>query len=297
MLNMKMKERGFTLLELLLVLALASILALGALSMYQIQLRNFKVDKTSLQMQQWLQAGMSFYVDCNQWPTDSKQDPNIVEAMMGEAPLTPQECPRYANTIRQYMPLNSDKNGPFPNDYSFGPVTSQNSTTLFQVSTDIGDDTPLLETVGKMIAARLPNAASSVDESTQPKKVAVQAMINVPGQALNQSGHGFILNMQMVPSTQMSSVKQPTQADCPKGLSPILVNAITNFEAQPPTMTHVNGGAMRTTTTSQVDPNSEKVTPTLTVFGRNTGLGGESQDSVDANEVLLISACIPNEGK
>lgn len=295
MLNMKTKERGFTLLELLLVLALASILALGAMSMYQIQLRNFKADKTSLQMQQWLQAGMSFYVDCNQWPTDSKQDPNIVEAMMGEAPLTQNECPIYAGTIRQYMPLNSDKNGPFPNDYSFGPVTSQSSTTLFQVSTEIGEDTPALETVGKMIAGRLPNAASSVDDSTEPKTVSVQSMINVPGQALNQGGRGFILNMQMVPSTQISTVKQPTKADCPQGMLPILVNAISNFEAKPPSMTEINGGAMKTVTATQTDPNSNDVTPTLTVFGRNTSR--ESQYTVGANEVLLISACIPKEGK
>jgi prepilin-type N-terminal cleavage/methylation domain-containing protein len=281
------KNKGFTLLELLLVLALASILIFGALAMYQIQLRNFKVDKTSLQMQQWMQAGMSFYVDCNIWPTDSKSDPNIIKAMLGQSTLTQDECPTHAGQVRQYMPLNSDKNGPFPNTYSFGPFGT--SGTLFQVSTNIGDDAPTLESVGRMIAARLPNASSNVDESKDPKTVLVQATINVPGQSIGS--HGFILDMQMVKSTELSHVKYPVQKDCPPGMSPIIVNAISNFEGKPGRGEKLNA-PYKTTTTLNANMTDDFITPDLTV--QTTDVSGDNPiQNQGANEVLLISACIP----
>jgi prepilin-type N-terminal cleavage/methylation domain-containing protein len=285
------KTQGFTLLELLLVLALASILILGALAMYQIQLRNFKVDKTSLQTQQWLQAGMSFYVDCNKWPNDSIQDPNIVSAMMGESPLTQDECPRYANTIRQYMPIGSDKNGPFPNDYSFGPFND--SGTMFQVSTDIGSDSVIQESIGKMIVGRLPNATSSVDSSKTPETVVVQSTVNVPGQSIQNNKNVIILGMQMVMSKKQSNIKQPTDADCPAGMKAIVVNAISNFQST----TDGNGnkhGAYLTATQASATPD-QLITPVLTVT--NSENDGGAQQDVGANEVLLISACIPKEGK
>lgn len=297
--KLNIREQGFTLLELLLVLALTSILILGALAMYQIQLRNFKVDKTSLQMQQWLQAGMSFYVDCDKWPNDSTQDDNIISAMMGKTPLTQDECPKYADTTRQYMPLNSDKNGPFPNEYSFGPFVNANGNvgTMFQVSTTIGDDSTLMESVGRMIASRLPNATSFVDDQKTPETVAVQATINVPGQAVTDSGHGFILNMQMVNSTALSQVKAPTQKDCPNGMVPILVNAISNFQSLKVGLgSGHKTGAYIATTAVDTDQSTHFVRPTLSVQPDDNTYGG-APETTGVNEVLLISACIPKEGK
>ena len=284
------KQQGFTLLELLLVLALASILILGALAMYQIQLRNFKVDKTSLQIQQWLQAGMSFYVDCNQWPTDSKSDPNIIKAMQGQIPLTQDECPTHAGQIRQYMPLSSDKNGPFPNEYSFGPFG--NSQNLFQVSTDIGNDSVSLEAIGKMIAARLPNASSAVDASKDPEAVSVQATINVPGQNIGSTGRGYILDMQMVKSTELSHVKYPTVNDCPPGMTAIIVNAISNFEGKPGDFDKLSA-PYKTTTLLNADTTDDLVTPELDVLTTDVSGHRDPVQKQGANEVLLISACIP----
>lgn len=290
MFTVRKQYKGFTLLELLLVLALVSILILGALSLYQIQLRNFKVDKTSLQMQQWLQAGMSFYVDCGQWPTDSTQDPNIIMAMMGQSELTPEECPPYPHKIRQYMPLGSDKNGPFPNQYHFGPFDPDGK--LFQVTTTIGDDAPLLETIGKMIASRLPNATSTVDDAQDPKTVTVQTMVNAPAQAMGHNMGVIILGMEMVKSTTLSHIKYPSESDCPAGMKAVVLNAIANVQGtRDQSFMHNKHGVYETSTTFNVDDASKLITPTLRVD--STDNNSDEQQITGANEILLISACIP----
>ena len=64
-------NKGFTLLELMLVIAIiAAILVLG-LSAYEQKLKNGRIETTAIEMQTWLQASLRFYVDYNineRWP-------------------------------------------------------------------------------------------------------------------------------------------------------------------------------------------------------------------------------------
>ena len=76
----KLREYGFTLIEMLLVSAIvASLLILGANYM-QGKLQATQVDRASVQMQQIMNAALSYYVNNGQWPQDAT-NPTTVSAI------------------------------------------------------------------------------------------------------------------------------------------------------------------------------------------------------------------------
>jgi prepilin-type N-terminal cleavage/methylation domain-containing protein len=69
--NLQAKIKGFTLFEMLLVLAIMSAILI-LLSNYTSQrLEQFRRDRTALQMQQILNAGMAYYINNSYWPAQS----------------------------------------------------------------------------------------------------------------------------------------------------------------------------------------------------------------------------------
>src|SRR5580704_3955793 len=69
---MKMMKRqakkGFTLIEMLLVLVIVSSLIYMLFGYVQQKTMQMRIDRTSLQMQQILNAGLSYYVGNGKWP-------------------------------------------------------------------------------------------------------------------------------------------------------------------------------------------------------------------------------------
>ena len=66
-----MKTRsGFTLIEMLLVMAVISMVLVLGIGYMQQQTQTLRVEKTSLQMQQILNAGLAYYVVYGKWPAD-----------------------------------------------------------------------------------------------------------------------------------------------------------------------------------------------------------------------------------
>jgi len=169
-----MKERGFTLLELMLVIALIAAISLVGLSVYRQQLLNFQIDKTALQLQQWLQAGQAYYQDCGFWP-----DPN----QRGMAQLLGQEITCNGNDKKlkvpvQYMPPGSDKNGPFGNSYFIDPTWSPADPTrgkLFPIQTRILSAMADNVSLAKRVGARLPLAV------VNPMSGLLTASVGIPG--------------------------------------------------------------------------------------------------------------------
>jgi type II secretory pathway pseudopilin PulG len=67
------KVKGFTLFELMLIIAVASVLTVGALSMVRIRSKHVVADQTVIVIQQWLQAAIAYYADNQTLPQDSEK--------------------------------------------------------------------------------------------------------------------------------------------------------------------------------------------------------------------------------
>lgn len=68
MTKMKTKIQGFTLIEMLLVMVIISIIIYASVGYVMQRAEQIRVDRTSLQMQQILNAGLSYYIDHGSWP-------------------------------------------------------------------------------------------------------------------------------------------------------------------------------------------------------------------------------------
>lgn len=78
------KERGFTLVEMLLVLVIVSALIMAGFNYFQQKTMQNKIDKTALEMQQILTAAMTFYVAKGVWPdADSNASADIIACLQG----------------------------------------------------------------------------------------------------------------------------------------------------------------------------------------------------------------------
>jgi len=307
------KDSGFTLIELLLALALVAALVAAGLAAYQIQLRNFKVDKTALQMQQWLQAGMAVYADCGKWPTL-----NTLNQIIGQKAWDTTTCKNHAGETRAYMPPGSQY-GPWPstlvsskNFYNFGPVDGDaDKAAQFFVETYIEPDTLQMKNIGKMIAGRLPVA--NADEIIN-KRVRVIAYINksslVSGGGPNPPGGGSqIVDMEMVNSGQTAKhIKKPDQATCDAlgtGLVPALVGSLSGQNAGMVDNTDRIGVWKAALDNTTMDPKTglieymptdptrktTNVQPVLKIDPDQVRKGWAPANT--GNQVLLISACMP----
>lgn len=73
------KKKGVTLLEVLLVLAIASSILVMIISYSNQKMNQLRMDRTVMQMQQILNAGLAYYVNTGKWPdqlTDLQPQPN-----------------------------------------------------------------------------------------------------------------------------------------------------------------------------------------------------------------------------
>lgn len=93
------KNRGFTLLELLLVIIILAVLASLGIGFYQQRSTDEKLTKTAQQMQQILQAASAYYVDNSCWPNSPA-------------------CAANPISFNQYLPVASLTN-PWGNAYKF----------------------------------------------------------------------------------------------------------------------------------------------------------------------------------
>lgn len=178
--NMKMMKqrwvRGFTLLEMLLVMTIVSMFIFVSVGYVQQRTLALSIDRASAQMQQVLNAGLSYYVNNGTWPAD------LTTLQNGS-----------------YLPTGAF-NSPWGTSYS---VSS--SQTLFSVSMSLPAALVNQSAIGTILAGKLPLATSNTSSSTtqQPCGVTpwgapmtcpvttttstITAYVNVPGQNLNNA--------------------------------------------------------------------------------------------------------------
>src|SRR3989338_334693 len=155
---MKRNLQGFTLLEMLLVLALVALIATSGLAAYQQRITRFKVEQTALQIQTIIEAAQAYNAaNPAGWPTSDgiPTGTNQFQAYMPGAPL--HYSPWYGASVQSYtayapaIGATPDAN-PCMNS-SVAPV-AQYYTINFTVPSSQANPAQ----IAQMIAARLPSA-------------------------------------------------------------------------------------------------------------------------------------------
>lgn len=160
-------ENGFTLIEMMLVAAIISGFILMGIGYTQQRTRALMIDRASAQMQQILNAGLSYYVNNGSWPT------NI--AALQTANYLP------ATVVSPYGPSSS--------------YLVSNSNSVFSVSLSLPDGYPNGTSIAQMIAGKLPFGVTSAALTVPsgggaPTTTAIiTASVNIPAQNLNNVGN------------------------------------------------------------------------------------------------------------
>jgi prepilin-type N-terminal cleavage/methylation domain-containing protein len=169
MIEKQNKEKGFTLIELLLVMVIISIIIYASIGYIQQKLQQMRIDRTSTQMQQILNAGLAYYVANGSWPT-------ALTDLQGT-----------------YLPPSSVKLvNPWGNSYQISSTAQ-----LFYVWTQTTTvTTSSASAAANVIAGTLPLAYTSPTAGTPPpagtscttqNSCYVVASVNIPGQNLNNA--------------------------------------------------------------------------------------------------------------
>ena len=238
------KLMGFTLIEMLLVMVVIGTIIFASTQFLQQRAMQMRIDRTSAQMQQILNASLAFYVANGRWPT----------AIAGQ--LQPNYLP----------PTTTAMSNPFGHPYSIAVVTNAPAGAfgvpppIFYVYTRIGDFFSA-SAISRVIAGTLPLAYTSRDTAGAPPAAGqnctdggvclVVASVNIPGQNLNNARainfagvfkHGGCVPVPQCPidntGTNMrpeltvipisvSGVNDPT----PLGTTPVRAYPITSFTA------------------------------------------------------------------
>jgi len=223
-------SKGFTLIEMLLVLTIISAIIYAGIGYVQQKTLQTKIDRTSAQMQQILNAGLSYYVANGTWPTD-------ITCLQGG--------PASAPCNVTYLPP-TFTNG-WGNDYN---ATSSNS--LFYVYTSVpGSATQAnyANSVAQTIAGALPLSYVSADVPPSAPSACdtsggggggggapacnVVSMVNIPGQNLNNARavnfaglyhHGACVP---VPKCPVDAINQTTMTPQVM-IVPVMVNGLND---------------------------------------------------------------------
>lgn len=248
--NCNKKMKGFSLLEVLLVLAIVSsvmVLLMNYTSQKSLELRR---DKTVIQIQQILNAGMSYYLTSGYWPLKNASVTNTL-CYSGSGSPTWTDL---TNLKPNYLPPNL-ANNPFltssgTNPYMIGCNTVSNGGGFFLYTTV---DTPANASV---IAGRLPLAYITTPDSVLNGIPPVQdpacktslgancttvvASVNIPGQNLNNARSvnfaGVFYSGSCVPAPNCPPGMTPNIFVMPSGVSGVN-DTVTCTSSDPSTCT------------------------------------------------------------
>lgn len=207
-------QKGFTLIEIMFVVAILGALTILGLSAYEQKVMNRKIDKAAIEMQTWLQASLKYYTDHNgKWP-DLSKDQNLADILLADNYM-----PEVA-TNNPWYPI-SDTNGRF----LLYPTANGNT---IQVVTALPSNLNNPH-IPQMIAGRLPFAY--VDK-TNPYQVVLEMAL--PTTALASSTNNVLLGgVYIINPNDPNSQQTVTKPDCPDTYHPEIHVAVN--EVVPPT--------------------------------------------------------------
>ncbi len=163
---------GFTLIEIMLVLAIIAALIYLGTGYYQQQLQNSRVEKTAVQMQQILNAALAFYVANGRWPASTSE-------LVSD----------------NYLPLSPIPPWPVPPPYQAyvgEPIKSNPQAAIFSLAFVLPASLPNNVSWAQVLAGKLPLAYTSqylnqITACEVGKDCAVIAQVTIPGQNLNNA--------------------------------------------------------------------------------------------------------------
>lgn len=144
-------KKAFTLIEMMLVIAVIAVILSVMLMTYRDRSRDFRVEKAAIQMQHVLEAALAYHVDTGAWPQDNTAE-ECDPSAMGEL----------KTFIANYLP-NQDYQSNFGANYCWAQTGTNNR--LFWVALEIPKNDFNL---ASQLAGKLPNAivTSNLTSST-----------------------------------------------------------------------------------------------------------------------------------
>lgn len=177
--NFKLKFLGFTLIEIIFVIAILGIIITLGISYTSKFSERAKEKTAALQIQQILQAGMSYYVDYGEWPDKGNTS---IKSVFYKNYLPISKNNQGVNPLdsNPWQSLNSGKVGYYWEYTGTSESPDDKTKGLFKVSTEAPN-----EDTAKRVISLLPNAFY---ESPN-----IVAEVGIPGQAMDVS-HGYVIS-------------------------------------------------------------------------------------------------------
>ena len=180
--NNIIKFRAFTLIEMMLVIAVIAIIASFSLMMYQKTAETARIDKAALEMQHILEAALAYNVDKKHWPKANNAN---------DCSSTSPDVSDFF--VKHYIP-NQDARSSYGSYFCWSVVDGENddnSQRLFWVAMKVPKNHKAL---ADRLAARLPNAIATSDPNQVTKQACntsdcyVRAEVVQPGATSSAKG-------------------------------------------------------------------------------------------------------------
>ncbi len=170
------KRMGFTLLEMLLVLAIMGGALTLALNYGTRQAAQQRRDKIALQMQQILNAGLAYYTDFGTWPVSACNF--LSTGTNSSSPFTNLSSATLIST--GYLPASVGTNA---FGYTYKVACDSVTGSVFYVSTQLNNKTNALIVAGELPVGYLSDANGNASTTS----TYVTAQVTTPGQNLNNA--------------------------------------------------------------------------------------------------------------
>lgn len=191
------RMRGFTLIEMLLVLTIISMVIYLGIGYIQQKSTSMRIDRASIQMQQILNAGLTYYIANGKWPDLSSTGYQLT----GTNDLQPNYFPSgtvanpFGGGNYYVMQGQGTTSGsittPPPYLYVITRIPgSASSGTAVAIANTLAGRLPLAytsTTAPTGAGVPPPNDNSCVGGTTNPSECYVVSMVNIPGQNLNNA--------------------------------------------------------------------------------------------------------------
>lgn len=191
---MNKRQNAYTLIELLLVIAVMSIISALAIATYRKHATNTRIETASLEIQNVLEAAMAYNVDTGSWPTAN----NTLSECTPNNPSADTFITDYLPNYTDDPSSNTNYQSNYGNNFCWSSANADNMGPLFWVALKIplNDKKVALNTASR-IAARLPNAIAVEDPTVSPTVPCtensaacyVRTEVVQPAMASNQKGN------------------------------------------------------------------------------------------------------------